>query len=65
MQVKSEYAKVEVTRIKRTLTPVAFCMRSAEPGNRPDIFAAAECGVMGSVEYLELQKFHSAIIVAE
>ena len=34
-------------------------MRSVEPGKRPDIFAAAECGVTGSKERVE----HRAYIV--
>ena len=31
-------------------------MRSAEPGNRPDIFAAAECGVTGSMNVVSMMQ---------
>ena len=65
MRSKSVYAKVESIKGKKILTPVAFCMRSAEPGNRPDIFAAAECGVMGSGGYLEPREFRSASNIIE
>ena len=60
MRAKSACIKTESTRGRRALTPVAFCMRSAEQGNRSDIFAAAECGVMGSGEYLEPREFRGA-----
>ena len=65
MRFKSVYAKAESIRGRKTLTPVGFCMRSAEPGNRPDIFAAAECGVMGSGGYLEPRKFCRASDITE
>ena len=65
MRSKSVYAKVESIRGKKTLTPVAFCMRSAEPGNRPDIFAAAECDVMGSGGCIEPRGLRKASDVTE